>query len=56
MSFKSKGLSFQWLLLVLALPAFGKDYQLQTLETAQGMFRAATNEAMYAEADRPAHN
>lgn len=26
------------------------DYRLQTLETAQGLFRAATNEAMYAEA------
>ena len=50
MSLKSKILSFQWLLLVIALPAFGKDYQLQTLETAQGIFRASTNEAMYAEA------
>ena len=26
------------------------DYRLQTLETAHGLFRAATNEAMYAEA------
>ena len=50
MIFKFKGLSFTGLLLVLAFPVFGKDYQLQTLETAQGMFRAATNEAMYAEA------
>lgn len=41
-----------WLLLALALPAFGEDYRLQTLETAQGMFRAATNETMYAEAAR----
>lgn len=50
MSFKFKVLSFTGLLLVLAFPSFGKDYQLQTLETAQTMFRAATNESMYAEA------
>ncbi len=50
MSFKFQVLSFKWLVLIVALPAFGQDYQLQTLETAQTMFRAATNEAMYAEA------
>ncbi len=50
MIFKSKLQSLSWLLLALVLPAFGENYQLQTLETAQGMFRAATNETMYAEA------
>lgn len=32
------------------LPAFGKDYQLTTLETAHAMFHSATNATMYAEA------
>jgi len=50
MSFKFKVLSFTGLLLVLAFPVVGKDYQLQTLENAQEIFRAATNEALYAEA------
>ncbi len=50
MILKSKLQSLSWLLLALALPAFGENYQLQTLETAQGMFRAATNETQYAEA------
>ncbi|VGO22367.1 SH3 domain-containing protein [Pontiella sulfatireligans] len=45
-------LSFKLLLLVAAMPALGSDYQLQTLEKANGMFRAATNSAMYAEAAR----
>lgn len=35
---------------LLAFPAYAKDYQLTTLETAHGMFRTATNSAMYAEA------
>ena len=52
MILKSNLSSLPWLLLAFALPAFGEDYQLQTLETAQGMFRAATNETMYAEAAR----
>jgi len=33
--------------LLCALPVFGKDYQIQTLETAHSMFRAATNSAGY---------
>ncbi len=37
------------LLLAAIQPALGKDYQLQTLETAHRMFRSATNTAMYAE-------
>jgi len=39
-------------LLAAALPALAADYQLQTLEKAHGMFRAATNAAMYAETAR----
>jgi hypothetical protein len=39
------------LLLALAvLPTFGKEYQLQTLETAHDLFRSATNSAGYAAA------
>jgi len=33
-------------------PAAGADYRLQALETAHGLFRAATNEVLYAEAAR----
>ncbi len=44
-------LSFK-LLLVAACPAFGQNYNLQTLEQAHAMFRSATNSAMYAEAAR----
>lgn len=43
-------LGFMLLPLVAALPSFAADYQAQTLETAHGLFHAATNAAMYAEA------
>lgn len=36
--------------LLLTLPSLGKEYQLQTLETAHSLFRAATNSTGYAEA------
>ncbi|MDF7806520.1 hypothetical protein P4E94_03655 [Pontiellaceae bacterium B12219] len=36
--------------LLFALPTFGKDYRFQTLETANELFRSATNSAGYAEA------
>ena len=39
-------------LLVSTLTCWGKDYRLQTLETANDLFRSATNETMYAEAAR----
>lgn len=39
-----------FLLLLAAIPALGKDYQLQTLETGHSLFRAATNSAGYAAA------
>ena len=47
--YKFKFSSFRFLL-IAALPAGAADYQLQTLEKAHGMFRAATHSAMYAEA------
>lgn len=37
-------------LLATVLPALASDYNLQPLEKAHGMFRAATNAVMYAEA------
>ncbi len=37
-------------LLMLVLPALGKDYQVQALESAHASFRSATNSAGYAEA------
>jgi len=40
------------LLLTAALPAFSADYQAQTLTKAHGLFHAATNPTMYAEAAR----
>lgn len=48
-------MSFRISLLMLALaalPTFGKDYQLQTLEMAHATFRSATNATGYAEAAR----
>ncbi len=52
MSFKIQVLGFTILLetALCSLGAMTANYQLQTLETAQEIFRAATNETMYAEA------
>jgi len=52
MSFKMHVLGFTILLAteLCTQGATAANYQLQTLETAQEMFRAATNETMYAEA------
>ncbi len=49
--FKLQVISVNFLLLA-ALPSLASDYKVQTLEKAHGMFRAATNSAMYAEAAR----
>jgi len=38
--------------MLTVFPSLAADYQLQTLEKAQAMFRAATNATMYAEAAR----
>jgi tetratricopeptide (TPR) repeat protein len=43
-------LKILFVLLLGSSTAFAADYTLQTLEKALGMFRAATNSAMYAEA------
>ena len=52
MSFRFQVSGFRFLAaLALCLQStYAADYQLQTLEKAHGMFRAATNAAMYAEA------
>lgn len=48
---RAAALHIQLLCLALAaFPAFGKEYQLQTLETAYSLFRSATNSAGYAAA------